>query len=65
MEDAYEAISGANCLLIITEWNMLKSPDIERIMSLLKKPVIFDARNILNSAELRSHGFTYIGIGRP
>jgi len=65
MDDAYEAISGADCLLIITEWNMFKSPDIERIKSLLKKPVIFDARNILNPVELRSHGFTYSGIGRP
>jgi UDPglucose 6-dehydrogenase len=65
MDDAYETLAGADCLLIITEWNMFKSPDIERIKSLLKKPVIFDARNILNPAELRSHGFTYIGVGRP
>jgi len=65
MEDAYEALAGADCLLIITEWNMFKSPDIERIKSLLKKPVIFDARNILNPVELRASGFTYFGIGRP
>jgi len=65
MEDAYDALSGADCLMIITEWNMFKSPNIDRIRSLLKKPVIFDTRNILNPAELRSHGFTYIGIGRP
>jgi len=64
-DDAYETLAGADCLLIITEWNMFKSPDIDRIKSLLKKPVIFDARNILNSVELRSNGFTYIGIGRP
>ena len=65
LDDAYEAIVSADCLLIITEWNLFKSPDIERIKSLLKKPVIFDSRNILNPAELRSHGFTYFGIGRP
>ncbi|HOD72762.1 MAG TPA: UDP-glucose/GDP-mannose dehydrogenase family protein [Deltaproteobacteria bacterium] len=65
MEDAYEALAEADCLLIITEWNMFKSPDIERIKSLLKKPVIFDARNILNPVELRASGFTYFGIGRP
>jgi len=63
-EDAYEAMAGADCLLIITEWNMFKSPDVKRIKSLLKKPVIFDARNILNPSELRSHGFTYFGVGR-
>jgi UDPglucose 6-dehydrogenase len=65
LDDAYDALMGADCLLIITEWNMFKSPDIERIKSFLKKPVIFDARNILNPVELRSHGFTYLGIGRP
>jgi UDPglucose 6-dehydrogenase len=65
LDDAYDTLMGADCLLIITEWNMFKSPDIERIKSFLKKPVIFDARNILNPVELRSHGFTYFGIGRP
>ncbi len=64
MEDAYEALAGSDCLLIITEWNMFKSPDIERIKSLLKKPVIFDARNIYNPEEICSHGFTYFGVGR-
>ncbi len=63
-DDAYKALQGADCLLIITEWNMFKSPDIQRIKSLLKKPVIFDSRNILNPMELRSHGFTYFSIGR-
>ncbi len=62
--DAYEALKGADCLAIITEWNMFKSPDIERIKSLLKKPVIFDARNILNPTELHLNGFTYRGVGR-
>ena len=65
VDDAYETLAGADCLLIITEWNMFKSPDIDRIKSLLKKPVIFDARNILNPIELRSHGLIYFGIGRP
>jgi UDPglucose 6-dehydrogenase len=65
VDDAYEALEGSDCLAIITEWNMFKSPDIERIKSLLKRPVIFDSRNILYASELRSAGFTYFSIGRP
>jgi UDPglucose 6-dehydrogenase len=64
-DDAYEALDGADCLAIITEWNMFKSPDIKRIKSLLKKPVIVDSRNILNASEVRSNGITYYSIGRP
>ncbi len=62
--DAYEALAGADCLAIVTEWNMFKSPDLERMRSLLKRPVIIDGRNILNPGELRAMGFTYFGIGR-
>jgi UDPglucose 6-dehydrogenase len=64
-DDAYEALDGTDCLAIITEWNMFKSPDIKRIKSLLKRPVIVDGRNILNASEVRSNGFTYYSIGRP
>ncbi len=63
-EDNYSALKGADGLVIITEWNMFKSPDIERIKSLLRRSVIFDARNIYNAEEMRAHGFTYFGIGR-
>lgn len=64
-KDAYEALDGSDCLAIITEWNMFKSPDIKRIKSLLKRPVIIDGRNILHAAELRMNDFTYYSIGRP
>ncbi|MGD0822342.1 MAG: UDP-glucose/GDP-mannose dehydrogenase family protein [Desulfomonilia bacterium] len=62
--DHYAAIEGSDALAIITEWNMFKSPDIKRMKDLLKRPVIFDGRNILNPPEMHSHGFTYFGIGR-
>jgi len=62
--DAYEALNGADCLVIITEWNMFKSPDLQRMKALLNNPIIIDARDILNPTELRSLGFTYWGIGR-
>jgi len=63
-QDAYEAVAGADGLAIITEWNMFKSPDMDRIKTLLKTPVIFDGRNLFNPEEVRGHGFTYFGIGR-
>lgn len=63
-QDAYEAVAGADGLAIITEWNMFKSPDMDRIKALLKTPVIFDGRNLFNPEEVRSHGFTYFGMGR-
>jgi len=63
--DAYEALEGSDCLAIITEWNLFKSPDIKRIKSLLKRPVIVDSRNILHAPEVRMNGFTYYSIGRP
>jgi UDPglucose 6-dehydrogenase len=62
--DAYDAIAGADCLLIVTEWNQFKSPDIDRMKSLMKRPIVVDGRNILNPHELRSAGFTYHSIGR-
>lgn len=61
--DAYDALTGADCLLIVTEWNQFKSPDLDRMKSLMKRPVVVDARNILNGPELRSLGFTYHGVG--
>jgi len=64
VDDAYETLKGADCLAIITEWNMFKSPDIQHMKSLLKRPVVFDARNIYNPGDMRAHGFTYFGIGR-
>ncbi len=63
-KDAYEAIEGADGLAIITEWNMFKSPDFERIKETLKTPVIFDGRNLFEPGEIKEKGFEYFGIGR-
>jgi UDPglucose 6-dehydrogenase len=62
--DNYSILEGADGLAIITEWNMFKSPDLEKMKSLMKAPVVFDGRNILHPQEMKSHGFTYSGIGR-
>lgn len=64
MEDNYEALRGADALAVVTEWSEFRAPDFQKIKKLLKKPVIFDGRNIYNPEELRRMGFTYYGIGR-
>ncbi|MFQ5542256.1 MAG: UDP binding domain-containing protein, partial [Candidatus Binatia bacterium] len=60
----YEALQGADALLIITEWNEFRRPNFRRIKELLKSPVIFDGRNIYDPAEMKKLGFTYYSIGR-
>lgn len=60
----YEAISGADALLIVTEWNEFRRPDFERIRQLMKRPIIFDGRNVYDVNEMRQLGFTYYSVGR-
>ncbi len=64
MEDGYDALRGASALAVVTEWNEFRTPDFNKIKSMMKKPVIFDGRNIYNREDLRKLGFTYYGIGR-
>jgi UDPglucose 6-dehydrogenase len=63
-EDGYEALRGADALTVVTEWNEFRTPDLQKMKKLMKKPVVFDGRNIYNQEELRKMGFTYYGIGR-
>ncbi|HXY53779.1 MAG TPA: UDP-glucose/GDP-mannose dehydrogenase family protein [Nitrospirota bacterium] len=63
-EDGYEALRGADALVVVTEWNEFRNPDFIKMKKLMKKPVIFDGRNIYNPGELRKEGFMYYGIGR-
>jgi UDPglucose 6-dehydrogenase len=61
---AYDALNGADALVICTEWSKFREPDFERMKSLLKAPVIFDGRNLYNPAKLAGLGFTYFHVGR-
>lgn len=63
-DNAYEALQGADALALITEWNLFRNPDFEKIKSLLRRPVIFDGRNQYEPKELKERGFEYFGIGR-
>ena len=61
--DPYRILEGADGLLLVTEWNEYRFPDFEKIRSLLRKPVLFDGRNIWNRSHVEALGFTYHGVG--
>lgn len=63
-ERRYDALEGADALVLVTEWQEFRTPDFLLIKELLKSPVIFDGRNIYEPATLKQQGFTYYGIGR-
>ncbi len=60
----YEALKGADALVIVTEWNEFREPDFSRMRSLMREPVIFDGRNLFSTEQMRAQGFTYFSIGR-
>lgn len=60
----YEALEGADALIISTEWNMFRTPDFNKIKNLLKQPVIFDGRNLYKPERMKEKGFQYYSIGR-
>jgi UDPglucose 6-dehydrogenase len=63
--DSYEAMQGADVLVIITEWNAFRGLDFERVKSLLSKPVLVDLRNIYNPDDMAAAGIDYHCLGRP
>jgi UDPglucose 6-dehydrogenase len=62
--DEYEAATGAEVLVFMTEWNQFRALDMERIRGLMKVPRIADLRNIYEPADMREMGFEYVGVGR-
>ena len=60
----YNALDNADALIIVTEWNEFRKPDFSRIKALLKKPVIFDGRNLYDLEKMQELHFTYYSIGR-
>ena len=63
-EDAYDAVTGAEALTIVTEWNEFRALDLERVKSLMKSPVMVDLRNIYDPDEMAAAGFRYTCVGR-
>ena len=64
-DSSYAALSGADALAIVTEWNEFREPDYGRMRKLMRTPLIFDGRNIYRPEIIRSQGFTYFSMGRP
>ncbi|PWH86641.1 UDP-glucose dehydrogenase family protein [Brumimicrobium oceani] len=64
VENQYEALEGADALLIATEWSVFKNPDFEVIKNKLNSPVIFDGRNLFNLSDIQEKGVYYSSIGR-
>ena len=63
-KNAYEALEGADALLLLTEWNEFRRPDFEKVKSLMNKPIIFDGRNQYNMERMIEKGFEYQQIGK-
>ena len=63
-DNPMEALTGADALVIVTEWIMFRSPDFDAIRQRLRQPVIFDGRNLYDPEYLREQGLTYYAIGR-
>jgi UDPglucose 6-dehydrogenase len=64
-EHAYDALSGADALAVVTEWLEYRNPDFARMKQLLARPLIVDGRNLYDPVKLGRLGFTYDSIGRP
>jgi UDPglucose 6-dehydrogenase len=62
--NGYDALEGADALLLATEWNEFREPDFGRMKSLMRRALIFDGRNIYNPKTVRALGFEYVGVGR-
>ena len=63
-DDPYAVATGADALLIITEWDEFRQLDLDRLKSLMRRPVIVDGRNIFDPKAMRDRGFVYRGVGR-
>ena len=63
-KDAYECAAGADAVTIVTEWDMFRALDWDRIKQQLKRPILVDLRNVYRPAEMQKRGFSYHSIGR-
>jgi UDPglucose 6-dehydrogenase len=64
-DNEYEALEGADALVVVTEWDQYRTPDFERAKAIMRQAVLFDGRNLYDGERLAELGFTYYSIGRP
>ncbi len=63
-ENQYDALKGADALIIATEWNEFRTPNFLKIVTNLKSKVIFDGRNLFDISAIKELGFYYESVGR-
>lgn len=63
-KDEYEALQGADALIIATEWALFRTPDFKRVAEALKEKIVFDGRNLYDLDEMKDLGFHYVSVGR-
>ena len=63
-ESNYDALDGADALVVVTDWNQFRHPDFERIKASLARPIVIDGRNLYHPEKMAALGFTYRSIGR-
>jgi len=62
--DAYEAMTGCDAVILMTEWNQFRNLDLERAKGLLRRPTFIDLRNVYEPQRMKDLGFSYVGVGR-
>jgi len=62
--DAYECVAGADAAVIVTEWNIFRALDLDRVRQAMAAPVLIDLRNVYRPEQVRAKGFTYLDVGR-
>jgi UDPglucose 6-dehydrogenase len=63
-DDPYECVTGADAMVVVTEWVQYRTLDLERLKNLLRQPVVVDLRNIYRPEDMAAHGFSYESVGR-
>ena len=63
-ENPYQALEGADAMVLVTEWDAFRALDLARVKALLKSPVVVDLRNVYRPEEMARHGLEYLGVGR-
>ncbi len=61
----YEAATGADALIILTDWEEFGTLDLDRIKAVLRYPIVVDGRNLYSRDTMQKHGFLYVSMGRP
>jgi UDPglucose 6-dehydrogenase len=64
VDNPYEACTGADAVVLMTEWNQYRALDLARLKSIMKTPIFIDLRNVYEPKAMKAKGFSYVGVGR-